>query len=179
MLYEQSMALARASFERWSLSEVFSFGWFLTLGILIVVYAIWLKVLDKQRTVPLLLIGTLAAFSYMVKLMLLVPMLGLLSYSIRLLPVPTPLLMEGVTLSPIIIMLAEQYSSSWKGFLLRSGIGFAILNFVIIVLFNHVGILQFHHWNVFYNFLIQFALSIFVRMVFLWISGIQQRHTSV
>lgn len=176
MNYEKSMELSRLSIQHWVSNEVFSFGWFLILGVLLIVYGIWLKLLDKKRAVPLLLIGSLAAFAYLWQIIIFDNILGLVSFNIRLLPMPVPLFIHGVTIAPIIIMISEQYATSWKSYMLRSGIGFAILCFALIPIDMLIGIAQFHNWNVFYHFLAFFGLSIIVRLVFLWIAGTQKRH---
>lgn len=146
-MYEQSRQLAQTYFQDWLSREVFSLGWFVLLGLLIIVYIVWLKLLDKKRTTELLLIGSLAAVAYIVNNMILGD------------------------------MLVQQYTSSWKGYALWSAIGFAFFNFAIIPILTLVGVLEFkHNWNVFYTFLFTYAFSFGVRLVFLWITGTQKRH---
>ncbi len=179
MLYEKEREIARLSLERWLKDEIFSLGWFIEIGILIVVYVIWLKLLDKRRSTELLLIGSLTAVVKSINAMMLGGGLGLFDYSIRLTPVLSNVFVTSVTISPVIVMLSEQYSSSWGGFMLRSAIGFAILNFAIFPLYVRLGALNFYNWNVFYHFLVLFGYSLIVRLAFLWIEGIKKRHLSV
>ncbi len=176
MLYEKSRELERLSMERWLSDEVFSFGWFLMLGILIVFYAVWLKLLDKRRITELLLIGSLTAVVKSLNSMFLGQLLGLAEYTIRLVPAQSNIFITSLTISPIIVMLAEQYSSTWGGYIIRTGIGFALLCFGIFSLYVLVGALKFYNWNVFYHILVLFALAMVVRCAFLWITGIQARH---
>lgn len=49
MLYEKERELIDLSIQKWTSDEVFSFGWFLILGILIITYIVWLKLVDKSR----------------------------------------------------------------------------------------------------------------------------------
>lgn len=176
MLYEKSRELERLSMERWLSDEVFSFGWFLMLGILIIFYAVWLKLLDKRKITELLLIGSLTAVVKSLNSMFLGQMLGLAEYTIRLVPVHSNIFITSMTISPIIVMLAEQYSSTWGGYIVRAGIGYAILCFGIFPLYILVGVLKIYNWNVLYHFLVLFTLSLVVRCAFLWITGIQERH---
>lgn len=177
-MYEKGRELAKLSIQDWTSNEVFSYQWFLMVGLLIVVYVVWLKLLDKKRTTELLLFGSLESVAKLIIAAILIDnILGLYEYRIRLLPVPSNIFATSVTISPIIIMIAEQYTSSWKGFLLWSAIGNAFLCFVIFPIYTYVGILVFHNWNVFYHFLVLYAVAICVRVVFLWIIGIEKRHS--
>ncbi len=175
MLYEKSREMFRLTLDRWLKEEVFSLGWFLMIGILLFAYIIWIKLLDKRRIKDMLFIGSLTAVAKTLNSMFLGSMLGLADYTIRLIPVYSNVFVTSVTISPIIVMLAEQYSSSWGGFILRIAIGYAVLCFGIFTLYDQIGILDFYNWNVFYHFLVLVAVSLVVRCAFLWLSGIEKR----
>lgn len=177
MLYEKERELAEQSIKDWTSNEVFTFGWFLMVAIIIITYAVWLKLVDRKRGTGLLLIGSLEAVAKLIFVAILLDnILGLYDYNIRLLPVPANVFATSVTLSPIFIMLVTQYTSSWKGYLLWTAVSNAILCFVIFPIYTAVGILEFHKgWNVFYHFLALYAIAICVRVVFLWITGTQKR----
>lgn len=177
MLYEKSREMAQMSMQNWLSNETFSFGWFLLLTLLIVVYAVWLKLLDKNRAGELLLIGSLSAVFFHINIMIMVDIFGLAEYMIRILPLHVPVFASSVTLAPIILMLVQQYTHGWKGYILWSGIGMALLNFVIFPIYTVAGILKFHNWNVFYHFLVLYAVALFTRFIFLWITGTQKRHS--
>ncbi len=153
-------------------------GWFLEVGVLIIAYVLWLKLLDKRRATELLLIGSLTAMVKTVNIIVLGTLLGFVDYQVRLFPITTNIFVTSVTVSPIIVMLSEQYSSSWGGYMLRSAIGYAILNFILFPIYTLVGALQFHNWNVFYYFLVLYSWGLVVRLVFLWIEGIKKRSLS-
>lgn len=174
-MYEKLREVVQASQQNWKSNEVFSLGWFVILGVLVITYIIWLKLLDRKRGVSLLLIGSLAAVAYALNSMLLGDILGLAEYRIRLIPTSIALFLSSITLSPIIIMLVQQYTSTWKGYFLWSGIGFAVLNFVIFPVYMALGVFVFHHWNVFYHFLVLYFISLCVRFVYLLIVGRQER----
>lgn len=177
MLYEKERELAELSIKDWTSNEVFTFGWFFMVAIIIITYAVWLKLVDRKRGTGLLLIGSLEAVAKLIFVAILLDnILGLYDYNIRLLPVPANVFATSVTLSPIFIMLVTQYTSSWKGYLLWTAVSNAILCFVIFPIYTAVGILEFHKgWNVFYHFLALYAIAICVRVVFLWITGTQKR----
>lgn len=117
------------------------------------------------------MIGSLEAVAKLIfSAILLDNILGLYEYRNRLLPIPANVFATGVTLSPIIIMLVTQYTSSWEA------VGNAFLNFVVFPIYTAVGVLEFHRgWNVFYHFLVLYGITICVRVVFLWITGTEKR----
>lgn len=174
-MFEKYRQVIEESQQDWKFNEVFSLGWFVMLGVLIIVYAIWLKLVDRRKGVPLLLIGALSAVAYSLNSLILGDILGLAEYKIRLFPFSTAVFLSSITLAPIIIMLVQQHTSSWKGYLLWSGIGFAFLNFAVFPVYMDLGIFVFHNWNVFYHFLVTYSISICVRFVFRWIIGRQER----
>jgi hypothetical protein len=53
--YEIQRSLVSLSYQNWITNELFTFGWFVILGILVVVYAIWLQLLDRTRVRDILL----------------------------------------------------------------------------------------------------------------------------
>jgi hypothetical protein len=179
MLYEKARELTQLSLRHWLDEEVFSFGWFLLVAVLIVAYIVWLKLLDKRRATELLLIGSLEAVAKSINSIVLGGLLGLANYNIKLLPIHPNVFISSITLSPIIVMLAEQYSHSWKSYIIRTAIGNALLCFVIFPVYMLVGALEFHNWNVFFHFLVLFTISLIVRLAFLWITGTQKRHTDM
>jgi hypothetical protein len=125
MLYEAERAANQLSVQRWASNEVFSYQWFIILGILIVSYVVWLKLVDRRRGTELLLLGALMAVAKAITIILISNVLGLLHYNVRLFPLISEIFATCVTLSPIIVMLVQQYTHSWKSFIIWDAIGFA------------------------------------------------------
>lgn len=178
-MFEKERELAQLGIHNWTSNEVFSFEWFLMAGILIVAYIVWLKLVDKSRVTELLLLGSLETVAKIILAILIGNLLGLYDYKIRLLPMPSNVFATSATISPIILMLVQQYTTSWKGFIIWTTIGNAFLNFVIFPIYTLVGIIEFYNWNVFYHFLVLETVALIVRAVFLWITGTQKRHSGV
>lgn len=174
-MYEKERELVELSIQKWTSEEVFTLGWFIQVGVVIIAYLIWLKLLDRRRGTELLLIGSLSAVAKTLNAILLGNVLGLFNYTIRFAPLVSHIFATSVTISPIITMLSAQYTSTWKGYVLWTVIGNAFLNFVIFTIYTLVGALEFHNWNVFYHFLILEAVALSVRAVYLWITGTQKR----
>ena len=176
MTYETARKLADQSYQHWVSYELFSFEWFLIAIVNAIIYAIWLKLLDKSRVCHLLLLGSLAAVGFIVADMVLFGFFGVAEYKVSPAPLEPPIFIVSVTIAPIIIMLAQQYMSSWKGYLLWTSIGMAFLAFVLLPIYSLVGIFQLHNWNYFYHFLLLLTGGLISRVVFLWCIGIEQRH---
>jgi len=178
LIYEIARKLSQQSYQHWVSYELFSFGWFLLVIVNVIFYFIWLKLLDKSRISHLLLIGSLSAVGFLIGDLFLFGFLGVAEYKVSITPTEPALFIMSVTIAPIIIMLVQQYRSSWKGYLLWISIGMAFLAFILMPIYSLVGILQLHNWNYFYHFLYLLIVTLMVRVVFLWIIGIEQRHPS-
>jgi hypothetical protein len=176
-MFEKEREIAQLLVQHWTSNEVFSFGWFFMIGILIIAYTVWIKLLDRSRATELLLLGSLEAVAKVILAILLGNLLGLYNYKVRLLPMPSNVFATSVTISPIIIMLVQQYTTSWKGYIFWITIGNAFLNLVIFPIYTAIGIIEFHKWNVFYHFLVLLSIAICMRIIFLWITGTQKRHS--
>ena len=178
MVYELARKLSQESYQHWVSYELFSLNWFILIIVNAIFYIIWLKLLDKSRISHLLLIGSLSAVGYLIGDIVLMGFFGVAEYKVNLTPFEPALFIVSVTIAPIVIMLVQQYMSSWKGYLLWNSIGMAFLDFVLLPIYSLVGIYQFHSWNYLYHFLYMITGGFIVRVVFLWIIGIEQRHPS-
>jgi|GEM_PF-941170 len=174
MAYETARLLTYQSYQQWISTELFSFGWFFMIGVIAAVYAIWLKVVDKSRIQSILLLGSLSAVGLIIADMVLMGYFGVAEYKISLFPVEPPIFIVSITEAPILYMLALQYTSSWKAYLLWAGIGTAVLAFGILPLYSLLGIFQLHHWNYLYHFLLMFTDGVIARALLLWLINMEQ-----
>jgi len=176
MPYETSMLLASASYQHWISQELFSTGWFVILGVLFVVYAIWLKIVDKSRLTSLLLLGSLCAVGFGLSDLILEGYFGLWEYKISIFPLKPPMFVVSYTICPILFMTVAQYTTSWKSYLLWSSIGVAVINFGLIPVYTALGIIMDHNFNHFYGFILFMTGGIIGRAICLWIISIEQSH---
>ena len=100
--------------------------------------------------------------------------LGVAEYKIRPLPWQPAIFIVSVTKAPILFMLAQQYSSSWRGYSLWVGIGSGFLAFGLLPIYSLIGIYQLHHWNYFYQFLLLFTNGVIARGLLLWIISMEK-----
>lgn len=175
-MYEQMKALHDAYFQHWLNHELFSWQWFVEAGVLAVVYAAWILLLDKKRVVQLLLLGSLAAVAYILNNMVVFSLFGLAEFLVRLTPLQPEIFIASTTLCPIALMLVQQYTSTWKGYIFGSAASMGFLCSVVFPLYVRMKIAALHGLNFFVYFIVLFLIALFVRAVYLWFAGIQKRH---
>ncbi len=176
MLYETSRELAEQSYQNWVSNELFTFGWFFILATLAIVYFVWIKLVDKNRLNDLLLLGSLSSVGFFIADQVLIGDFGVIDNKIRIFPIVFPVFIVSITICPILFMLVQQYTSSWKSFSIWAGIGSAFLAFGLFPVHTLLGIIQLHRWNYFYEFLLMFIGGMLSRAAYLWIIRIKQRH---
>lgn len=176
-LYESSRLLASQSYQQWVSTELFSFGWFFTLGILAIIYVIWLKLVDTDRLSQLLLLGSLSAIGFVIGELVLIELFGVTEYKIRPIPFIPPLFIVSITKAPVLFMLAQQYSTSWKIYAWWAAAGSAVLSFGLFPLYSLIGIFQLHNWNYFYQFIYLFTNGLFARGLLLLVLSLEQGYS--
>jgi hypothetical protein len=174
MPYETARLLAYQSYQKWITHELFSFGWFLEIVIIFIVYAIWLKTVDKSRIQSLLLLGSLSAVGFTIADMVLMGYFGVAEYKIRLFPFEPALFIVSITIMPTLYMLVLQHTSSWKAYLLWTSIVTAFVAFGILPIYSLLGVLQLYHWNYFYQFMLMFTNGTIARVLLLWLIRLEQ-----
>lgn len=177
-IYELGRLSANVSYQHWITEELFSFGWLVSVGALIVAYGIWLILVDKSRIKDLLLLGSLCAVAFAVIDTVLVGFLGLWSFKIRLFPFQPPLFIVGLTMGPIMYMLVFQYTSSWRNFFLWNGIGCAVIVFGVLPVYSLLGIFQLYKWNWVFHYLLFFSVGTVARGLLFWFTSIEQNQTA-
>jgi hypothetical protein len=174
MLYETARLLAYQSYQQWISTELFSLGWFVMIGVLAVVYAIWLKIVDKNKITSLLLLGSLCAVGFGLSDIILEGFFGLWEYQIRLLPLIPSVFITSFTIGPILFMTVAQYTTSWKSYLIWGSIGTAVICFGLIPIYGMLGIIKLHNFNNFYGFFLYMTGGIIGRAIVLLLQSIEK-----
>lgn len=143
---------------------------------LVIVYTVWLKLVDTSRLRDLLLLGSLSAVGFLIADIILMGYFGVAEYKIRPIMLEPPIFIVSVTKAPILYMLVQQYTSSWKSYALWDGIGTAVIAFGLLPAYSLLGIYQLHHWNYFYQFLLMFTDGMVARALLLWVISLEQGH---
>ena len=176
MVYETSRLLAYQIYQHWVSKELFCFGWFLEIIVLTIVYIIWFKLVDKSKFKKSIASRVSNLFGFIIADLVLFNGLGLVEFKIGIFPMMAPIFIVTVTIVPILFMLVQQYTFSWKGYLLWASIGAAVISFGLGPIYTLVGIIQLHNWNYFYQFLLMLTGGILSRAALLWVIGIEQSH---
>ncbi|MCX7711550.1 MAG: hypothetical protein N2484_17050 [Clostridia bacterium] len=160
------------SYQRWAAQELFSFGWFFNIVFLIVLYTVWIKIVDKRRIKELLLFGSFISVAAGFVDVIAVSS-GLWEYKIRLFPINPATFPFDYTVVPIFYMIVMQYTSSWRGYLIGSLLAAGVFAFVISPIYINLGIKQYHNFNYFYMFLLVFGVTTFIKTVYNWLTKIE------
>ncbi len=174
-LYDLQIELWKLSYQRWSTQELFSLPWFFNIAFLLILYVIWIKLLDKRRIREILLFGSLIAVSATF-IDIAAVTTGLWEYKVRLLPIsPAPFPFD-YTVVPILYMFVLQYTSSWFNYLIGSLVASALFSFVISPVYVLFGIKEYHNFNYFYLFILVFVVTTIVKFVYNWITTIEYKN---
>ncbi|MDF2632607.1 MAG: hypothetical protein K0Q85_1203 [Caproiciproducens sp.] len=173
--YELGRLLVNISYKNWITKELFSLGWFVILGVMLSVYAVWLKLLDKSRVKDILLFGSLSSIGFMLADVIFGSYLGFSSHGIDIFPFKPSFFIVSITVTPVLFMLIYQYTSSWRSYTMWIIICTAALSFGLAPLYMNLGILEYHKgWNHFFTFLRSVTDGMIARAIVLWFTSIEQ-----
>jgi hypothetical protein len=164
-------------YTRWLSEELFSFNWFLIVGTIIIMYAVFIKLIDKSRVREILLYGSFLAVSFGY-IDVVGTTIGLWVYNTHLLPLNPSLFPFTYTLHPIIHVLAYQYSHSWRSFSIINTLATALLSFVGQPIYVGLQIVVLNNWNYFYTFIVSMVVTFLARAVVIWLANIEQKHST-
>jgi hypothetical protein len=160
--YEQVQVLAR---KYWISNDLFSFNWWLLVSLMIILWLLWWKLVDKQRLVEILLGGSL--ISIVTLLLDLTGLnLGLWDYTSLLFSSFYPTLAPvDLVVIPVTYMLIYQYKVAWKSYFLTSVTVSGVYSFVAEPIFNWLDIYRLDHWRYIYSFPIYILLFLFIKCI--------------
>jgi hypothetical protein len=164
------------SHQYWIHQSLFSFNWWFLIVLMIFVWSIWLKFVNKSKLVEIMLGG---CFISIVTLLL-----DLLGVNLDLWDYPTliissfypTLLPVDVVVIPVTYMLMYQYFQSWKSFSFASVFVSAIYSFVVEPGFHWLDIYRLMHWKYIYSFPIYIILFLFIRWFVVSMKTIQRNN---
>jgi hypothetical protein len=158
-LIEVRKLSSELSIEHWLRAELNTWEWWLSVGLTIIPWVIWWKLVDRKRIFEIFNYGSfiiiLAAFSDVIG-----SELVLWNYPIRLLPIVPRLLPFDFTIAPIIYMLLYQYYSKWKSFIIASVVISAVLSFIVEPFLILLKLYELITWKFIYSFPVYLGASI-------------------
>lgn len=138
--------LSNMMYDNWIQYQLFTWQWWLLLGLTFIPWMIWWKIVNKHRIQELLLFGFFVSF--------VAAFLNIYGwnrhmwvYPIQLLPICNPLLTVDFTVIPIAHMLVYQYFRAWKSFLLAGTILAFCFAFIAEPTLSWMGIYKAIKWK--------------------------------
>ncbi|MFD0824505.1 CBO0543 family protein [Neobacillus sp. M.A.Huq-85] len=163
---DKRMDFIKSFHEYWTNNAFLTWQWWLLLLTTIIMWIIWVKNVDKERTHLILNYGLIfGIFSFIFDMI--GTNHGAWAYPIRLywafIP---PLVPFDLTYLPVIFMLIYQrYGQRWTYFLIALFFTSAVISFLIEPLFHMSGIYVMYKWKYIYSFPIYIFLACFVKVL--------------
>jgi len=175
MIHQLRLELWNLSYLQWKTQTLFSIQWWSLIALIIFSYVIWWLTVDKRRLTQILLFGALIAVGRVV-MDIIGSNVALWSYDIRETPfTPSPFL-HDLTLTPLALMAAYQYSHSWKSFFAWTVVATGIITFVFFPLLTTLGFLTYYNWNHVYSFVLIIGIASLSRWVLLGVITMEQNY---
>lgn len=141
----------KLQYQHWLHYELFTWQWWMLLGLLVFPWGVWWRFVDRKRT------GTILAYGlYIMFVVSMMDTLGevfqLWFYPIKLIPILhfTAALDWGIL--SVLHMLIYQYFSKWKSFIVAESILSAVLAFALEPITEYIGIYFVLHWYHYWSF---------------------------
>jgi len=156
--------LTNLRIHHWAYRELFSFQWWIEVGLLIIPWIVWWNLVDKKQ------IGKIFSFGLLMLIFTsLLDNVGidlvLWGYSYLIIPVIVRLLAANFGVLPVAYMLIYQYCPSWKRFILANILLSAAFSFIAEPIFVWLDIYKMYKWEYVYSFPIYIFLGIFFRFL--------------
>ncbi|HEY8910086.1 MAG TPA: CBO0543 family protein [Desulfosporosinus sp.] len=175
MIHKLRLELWNLSYTQWKTQTLFSIQWWSLIALIVIFYAIWWVIVDKQRLSQILLFGSFVAIQRIV-MDTFGSNLALWSYNGETPFYPSPFL-HDFTVTPLAFMAVYQYCHSWKKFLVWTGVVTGIISFIFFPILSKFGILKvYENWNYFYPSVMIFGIATLSRWVVLGVINIQQNN---
>jgi hypothetical protein len=160
--YEEVQIMAN---KYWISEDLFSYKWWLLATLMVILWLIWFKLVDKRKLVEILLGGSL--ISIVTLLLDLIGLnLGLWNYTSLLFAGFYPTLVPvDLVVIPVTYMLIYQYKVTLKSFFLTSIVVSGVYSFIAEPIFNAMDIYRMNHWRYIYSFPIYIVLFLFIKWI--------------
>jgi hypothetical protein len=162
--------LHQVSVTQWKQASVFTWEWWLLIGLTIIPLIVWWNIIDKKRAYEIAFYGCMINI-FAVILDDIGTDLIWWGYPVKLEPLVPPLLTADSILVPIVLMIVYQlFATSWKSFFIANLIAGAVIAFVAEPIFVWIGYYQLIKWKLIYSFLFYILASSLSRFIVIRIS---------
>jgi hypothetical protein len=154
--------LSKQEYQYWVNESVLTLQWLLLVGLLILPWLIWWKLVDRRRLFETITLGYIVFF-----ITLILDELGtellMWGYRYRVTPLLHALIPYDFTVLPVIYMLFYQWFKTWKlYFWAHVGLAF-VFAFVSEPILKWLNIYETYHWKSIYSFPVYILIALFVR----------------
>ncbi len=154
--------------DHWLKFEVFSPQFWLLIGMLIIPWFIWFKLVERKRLLEIIIFGLIISI-IVTTLDELGCQLNLWEYLYDIEPLFPRLIPMNFTLLPIGYMLVYQYFTKWKSFVAANAVVAAFYSFIGEPFLKMAGIYAMLNWKQIYSFPIYIIIAVLVRVLVDWI----------
>lgn len=162
--------LCQLSLSQWKTEMLYTWRWWLLVGLTAIPLLIWLMILDKKRAIEITLYGCLISIMADILDNIGTELLWW-SYPIKLIPIVVPFYTPDSILVPAVLMVVYQYfSRRWGQFLISNLVAGAGLSFVAEPIFVWLGFYQLHDWRLVYSYLFYMVSTVLARMIIIGLS---------
>lgn len=177
LFHQLQLQIWEITWNRYITEELFSNRWWGTLIFLIILYVIWLTLLDKSRAFEITLFGSFVAVQA-VMVDIFGFSMGLWQHNIRLLPIVPGVFPIDFTVVPIMLMLAHQYGSTWSQYLTWSALASLLFSLVISPAFQFFDIKAYYNWHFGYFIILMMSVAIISRALIEFVEKTVKIHSS-
>ncbi|WP_186577192.1 CBO0543 family protein [Aquibacillus kalidii] len=152
--------------DYWFSETVFTFNWWLLAISSIVVFVVWIIVLDKKRIIEIAAFGLLVGTTTFILDSIGVALV-LWSYPDRVIPILPPIAEIHKIHLPITYMIIYQYFSTWRSYLVSVVIASFTFSFILEPLTVWLDIYKIYHWEYIYSFPLYILIGFILRAIML------------
>jgi hypothetical protein len=146
--------------------------WWLLLAFLIVPWLIWVKVVDKKRTLEIIVVGLFVAI--VTKCFDVVGYnFGCWDYPIQLIPLVPEAFAFDLSMIPVAYMMLYQYFKSWKSYYIGLVCFSVVYAFIGEPFCNWIKVVVYMKWNYMYSAVYYIVIGILIRAIVVNLKGRQ------
>lgn len=164
----------KIQYENWTKDNLFSFKWWIMLLLVVILWFVWWKLLDKKRFNEIGLAGFIAAvLNFFINTTGIE--LTLWAYPTQIFGVVRTWSLFELSYITVAYMFLNQYFKEWKKYLIAVTIFGAFASFIVQPLLIHFEIFKLYNWRNLYSFPIYFLIGVVVKSITLKIMNVQKR----
>lgn len=158
-LIETLQDFSEISETHWFEKELFTLQWWVFAAVMVLVWWIWWRLVDRGRMLEILFVGLLSSI-----IAIILDIMGSeavwWSYPVRVFPKIPRLIPIDIGVIPVTYMLLYQYYSSWKKYLFASIIMGLTYTFIAEPLLVWMKLYKLYGWEYVYSFPLYIAIAV-------------------